>query len=191
MFHRWAARPTESGVGAVINDKWRIDNKLGSGGMATVFAATHRNGNRVAIKVLRRSLSQDVAVRERFLREGYIANAVGHPGVVKVLDDGVTSDGAHFLVMELLEGETLEERRKRLGGKLPIEEVFTVGEQLLDLLAAAHARRIVHRDIKPDNVFITNDGTVKLLDFGVARMRRGTTDTTTSGLMLGTPDFMA
>src|SRR5262249_40338743 len=179
-----ADMPTESRIGAVINDKWRIDRRLGSGGMATVFAATHRNGNRVAIKVLRHAFSRDRDVRERFLREGYIANSVGHSGVVKVLDDGVTADGAYFLVMELLEGESLEARRLRLGGKLPIEEVFTVGEQLLDLLAAAHARRIIHRDIKPDNVFVTNDGAVKLLDFGVARMRRGNTDTTSSGLML-------
>src|SRR5262249_30621290 len=137
--------------------------------------------------------ADDKDVRNRFLQEGYAANAVGHPGVVKVLDDDVTADGSFFLVMELLEGESLERRRQRLGGTLPIEEVFTVGERILDVLVAAHARRIVHRDVKPENVFVTREGAVKLLDFGVARIRHPSAEVTAcgSGFFLGTPEFMS
>jgi serine/threonine-protein kinase len=185
-------RPRLQGrIGSVIKDKWRIDARLGSGGMATVYAATHRNGNRVAIKMLHPDFSRDPTVRARFLREGYVANAVGHPGTVRVLDDDVTEDGAVFLVMELLEGESLEVRRERLGGRLPVEEVFTVGDQLLDLLTAAHAKGIIHRDIKPENIFVTNEGAVKVLDFGIAQMRHMAAERTGTGLMLGTPDFMS
>jgi serine/threonine-protein kinase len=186
------ARPRFQGrIGAVIKDKWRIDARLGSGGMATVYAATHRNGNRVAIKMLHPDFSRDPAVRSRFLREGYVANAVGHPGTVRVLDDDITEDGSVFLVMELLEGESLELRRERLGGRLPVEEVFTVGDQLLDLLNAAHTKGIIHRDIKPENIFVTKEGAVKVLDFGIAQMRHLASERTGTGLMLGTPDFMS
>jgi serine/threonine-protein kinase len=185
-------RPRLQGrIGTVIKDKWRIDARLGSGGMATVYSATHRNGNRVAIKMLHPDFSRDPAVRARFLREGYVANAVGHQGTVRVLDDDVTEDGSVFLVMELLEGESLEVRRVRLGGRLPVEEVFTVGDQLLDLLTAAHSKGIIHRDIKPENIFVTNEGAVKVLDFGIAQMRHMASERTGTGLMLGTPDFMA
>jgi eukaryotic-like serine/threonine-protein kinase len=178
-------------VGTVLKNKWRIDERIGSGGMATVYAATHRNGSRVAIKVLTKAYSRDPTARERFLREGYAANAVGHPGIVKVLDDDETQGGEAFLVMELLEGESLEALRVRLGGRLGLAQAVWVGEQVLDLLAAAHAKGIVHRDIKPDNVFLTNDGHVKLLDFGVAQMRGFGGNLTGAGLMLGTPDFMS
>jgi eukaryotic-like serine/threonine-protein kinase len=177
-------------VGQTLSGKWRVDARLGSGGMATVYAATHRNGMRVAIKLLRSSLARDPEVRARFLREGYVSNAVGHPGAVKVLDDD-SSEGSVFLVMELLEGESIEARRVRLGGRLPIDEVFTVADKLLDVLASAHRNGIVHRDVKPDNVFLTHQGEVKVLDFGVAQMRRAGGDRTGVGLMLGTPDFMA
>jgi eukaryotic-like serine/threonine-protein kinase len=177
-------------VGQTLSGKWRVDARLGAGGMATVYAATHRNGNRVAIKLLRSTYARDPEVRARFLREGYVSNAVGHPGAVKVLDDD-SSEGSVFLVMELLEGESLEARRTRLGGRLPVDEVFTVADKLLDVLAAAHQHGIVHRDIKPENVFLTNKGEVKVLDFGVAQMRRAGGDKTGVGLMLGTPDFMA
>jgi serine/threonine protein kinase len=185
-------RRAQGRIGAVIKDKWRIDARLGTGGMATVYAATHRNGNRVAIKMLNLDYSREPTVRARFLREGYVANAVGHPGAVKVLDDDTAEDGCAFLVMELLEGESLEARRERVGGRLPMQEVFTVGDQLLDLLAAAHPKGIVHRDVKPENIFITHDGSVKLLDFGIARMRESSgVERTGTGLMLGTPDFMS
>src|SRR5258708_3155577 len=95
-------------VGRVLCDKWRIDARIARGGVAMVYAGTHKNnGNRVAIKVLHPEFSRDADTRSRFLQEGYAANKVGHPGVVRILDDDVTEEGLAFLVMELLEGELL------------------------------------------------------------------------------------
>jgi len=184
-------------IGTTIKDKWRVDSLLGRGGMATVFAATHRNGNRVAIKMLHLDLARDADVRARFLREGYVANRVNHPGSVRVLDDDVSEDGAAFLVMELLEGELLEKRRERLGGRLPLPEVFSVIDQLLDVLAAAHANGVIHRDVKPENIFVTHEGQVKVLDFGIARLRESSSTAhsvsyaTSTGLVIGTLNFMS
>jgi serine/threonine protein kinase len=100
-------------LGTILNDKWQLDAVLGIGGMAAVYAATHRNGSRAAVKILHAELSLDPFVRQRFLWEGRVANAVGHDGVVRVLDDDTAQDGSLFLVTELLEGETLEQRRQR------------------------------------------------------------------------------
>src|SRR5262245_57872770 len=158
-------------IGSLLKAKWRLEKLLGVGGMAAVYAAVHRNQNRVAIKMLHPELSVDPAMRIRFLREGYAANTVDHPGAVRVFDDDVTDDGAAFLVMELLEGETLETRAERVGGKLSAGEVLLLADRLLDVLAAAHKKGIVHRDIKPDNVFLTTQGRLKVLDFGIARLR--------------------
>jgi serine/threonine-protein kinase len=179
-------------VGQVLKEKWRLDVLLGVGGMAAVYAATHRNGSRVAIKLLHPELSTHHQVRTRFLREGYVANAVGHEGAVRVSDDDVAEDGAAFLVMELLDGETLEDRRLRSGGRLDEDEVLSVTDQLLDVLIAAHASGVIHRDIKPDNVFVTRTGQVKVLDFGIARLREVTSKSTAtvSGATMGTPAFM-
>jgi eukaryotic-like serine/threonine-protein kinase len=177
-------------VGTVINGKWQIDARIGTGGMATVYAATHRNGLRAAIKMLHGQLSRDSSTRARFLREGYVANAVRHPGVVAVLDDGVAEDGCAFLVLELLEGETLDSRRERLGGTLPLDEVLAFADQALDALAAAHVQGVVHRDVKPENLFVTKDGTIKLLDFGLARMKNAQAEATKTGVTIGTPEFM-
>ncbi len=177
-------------VGTVINGTWQIDARIGAGGMATVYAATHRNGLRAAIKMLHRHLSRDASTRARFLREGYVANAVRHPGVVAVLGDGVAEDGSAFLVLELLEGETLESRRDRLGGKLPLHEVLDVADQALDALAAAHESGVIHRDVKPENLFITQHGIIKLLDFGLALMKSAQAESTKTGVTIGTPEFM-
>src|SRR5262249_47248756 len=95
-------------LGSVLHGKWWLDALLGVGGMAAVYAATHRNGTRGAVKILHPEIAVDVHLRKRFLREGYVANKVGHPGVVSVIDDDVTEDGTVYLVMEHLEGETLE-----------------------------------------------------------------------------------
>ncbi len=179
-------------VGVVLREKWRLDVLLGLGGMAAVFAATHRNGSRAAVKLLHAELSINPQAKTRFLREGYVANAVGHAGAVKVIDDDVAEDGSLFLVTELLDGETLEERRVRFGGQLDEDEVLSVADQLLDVLVAAHAKGIVHRDIKPENVFLTRDGQVKVLDFGIARLRELSTASTATraGSTMGTPAFM-
>ncbi|MBX3190610.1 MAG: protein kinase [Labilithrix sp.] len=183
-------REKQGRVGTVINDKWHVDARIGSGGMATVYAATHRNGHRAALKMLHAQLSRDPATRQRFLREAYVGNQVSHPGVVRVQDDDVTPDGAVFLILELLEGETLEARRIGMGGALPIDEILDIADQALDALAAAHDKGIIHRDVKPDNVFLTHEGVVKLLDFGLARMKNAQGETTKTGVTIGTPEFM-
>ena len=159
--------------------------------MAVVFAATHRNGSRAAVKVLNAALGERSDIRTRFLREGMVGNHVDHPGVVRVIDDDVTDDGLAFLVMELLEGETLKEVWKRSGRKLPLEQVVHIGAATLDILEAAHAKGVIHRDIKPENLFLLRDGKLKLLDFGIARLREGSSSATLTGALLGTPAFMA
>jgi eukaryotic-like serine/threonine-protein kinase len=179
-------------VGTVLKQKWHLDQLLGVGGMAAVYAATHRNKKRVAIKMLHAELSLDETIRRRFLREGYIANSVGQRGAVAVDYDDVSDEGLAFLVMELLDGETIEQRWLRKGRLLTPEEALSVVDQLLDTLAAAHERGIVHRDLKPENMFLTRDGIVKVLDFGIARVRELSTPLTTlAGSAIGTPAFMA
>jgi eukaryotic-like serine/threonine-protein kinase len=177
-------------LGTVLRGKYRLDAVLGAGGMATVYAATHRNQKRFAIKLLHPQISVDPDLRRRFLREGYIANGVGHNGVVGVLDDDVSDDGAAFLVMELLEGETLKDLWDRVR-PIDCQTVLAIAHDLLDVLSAAHDKGIVHRDIKPANVFLTDQGELKVLDFGIARLRDGQLHTTTHASLLGTPAFMA
>jgi serine/threonine protein kinase len=180
-------------VGQVLKDKWRLDSLIGVGGMASVYAATHRNKMRVAVKMLNPELAGQTSIRERFQREGYLANTVEHPGAVQVLDDDVAEDGSAFLVMELLDGETIEARWERKGRRLAVPEVLAIIDRLLEVLAAAHAKGIVHRDIKPENLFLTRSGVLKVLDFGIARIFEATRDgkATRAGLVMGTPAFMA
>jgi serine/threonine-protein kinase len=177
-------------VGRVLKAKWRVDAVIGVGGMATVFRVTHRNASRAALKVLHPALVSDPNAVERFLREGYLANVVDHPGVVRVFDDDHLEDGRPFLIEELLIGESLETIRNRVGILAP-EAVVEIGLQILDVLEAVSAHGIVHRDVKPDNVFVTRDGRIKLLDFGIARLDSGGSGATIDGLALGTPAFMA
>jgi serine/threonine protein kinase len=186
LFERLQAR-----VGTNISPKYRLDALLGVGGMAAVYAATHRNGGRVALKVLHTELARAQDIRTRFLREGYVANKVGHSGVVRVHDDEQSEDGSIvFLVMDLLEGETLEQRRVNKGGRLPVPDAVRIVEDVLSTLSAAHQQRIVHRDIKPDNVFVRTDGETRLLDFGIARLL-DSARVTGSGALMGTPAFMS
>jgi serine/threonine-protein kinase len=190
-------------VGCVLDDKWTLERLLGVGGMAAVYAAKHRNGARAAIKVLHPELSRLKEVRERFLREGYAANRVEHAGAVRVLDDDVVASGPEagtaYIVMELLEGESLQERIEH---PPPMSELefLSIARSVLEVLEAAHARGVVHRDLKPENLFLvraaSNDGgpasgvKVKVLDFGLARLVQGQA-ITTYGLALGTPSFMS
>jgi eukaryotic-like serine/threonine-protein kinase len=178
-------------VGELVRGKWQIDRLLDIGGMASVFAATHRNGKKVAIKVLHAAYAENEDVRQRFLREGYVANAVDHPGAVAVLDDDTLDDGSPFLVMELLEGVSLETRLQQQSILTPAE-VMHVAERVLDVLAAAHDKGIVHRDIKPGNLFLGSDGEVKVLDFGLARVRERSMkgSLTRTGIVLGTASYM-
>jgi hypothetical protein len=181
-------------LGTVLQDKWKLDSLLGIGGMAAVYAATHRNGKRVAVKMLHPEFSHDEDVRTRFLQEGYAANTIQHEGAVSVLDDDLAPDGAAFIVMEMLEGETVEQRWERGGQRLPVGDVLWIADQLLDVLVAAHAKSVIHRDIKPENLFITKAGALKVLDFGIAKVfeRQHTRQSSTrAGTVMGTPAFMA
>ena len=179
-------------VGAVLRGKYRLDSVLGVGGMAVVYAATHRNKKRFAVKMLHPELSRLPDVRSRFLREGYAANSVEHPGAVAVLDDDVDENEVAFLVMELLDGETAEQLWTRSGEKLPLPVALAIGHQLLDVLVSAHAHGVIHRDVKPANLFLTRQGEVKLLDFGIARVRdAATSQATQTGSVIGTAGFMA
>ena len=184
-------------VGDVLNDKWTLERLLGVGGMGAVYAGRHRNGAKAAVKVLHRALSLHPEVRARFLREGYAANRVDRPGVVKVLDDDVVvggrDDGTAYIVMEILEGQSLE-GRMAAGWQVTERQFLAIADAVLDVLDAAHKSGVVHRDIKPDNLFIATDESgverVKVLDFGLARLLEGRS-TTSHGLAIGTPAFMS
>jgi serine/threonine protein kinase len=182
------AREAARRVGSIVGGCWHVDALLGLGGSAAVYAATHANGRRAAFKILRPDLASDRDLRERFLREAELARRIRHHGRVAIEGASRTDDGALMLVMELLEGETLEARWKRLGTLAPLE-AFTIAEELLDFLEACHALEIVHRDLKPSNVFLTNEGVVKVLDLGIAR--ESNRACTAPRITLGTPSFMA
>jgi hypothetical protein len=179
---------------------YRIQSVIGSGGMGTVYLAEHRElGRQAAIKVLRRELSPDATVVKRFLEEARAASRVSHPGIVHIYDLGTTPDGLPFIVMEHLTGESLSARLARLG-TLPVDQAVDVAVQTASALEAVHAKGIVHRDLKPDNLFLTADPLlrhgfrVKVLDFGIAKLRReltGDTMNTRSGAVLGTPVYMS
>jgi serine/threonine protein kinase len=187
-------RPSsEARVGQTLNNKWHLDRLIDIGGMAAVYEGTHRNGKKAAVKLLHPEIAAEPQIKERFLREGYVANKVDHPGAVSVLDDDVTAEGDVFLVMELLIGESLDQWIKRMGGRLGVTETLAVADQVLGVLGAAHAKGIVHRDIKPANLFLTREGRVKVLDFGLARLRDGSTIAsapTATGVILGTYQYM-
>ncbi len=183
----------EQRIGSVLHGKYRIDAILGIGGMAVVYAATHRNHKRFAVKVLHPELSLRREVRTRFLREGYAANAVEQDGVVAILDDDVDEHGCAFLVMELLQGLDVQACCARSGGRLPVQAALIVTHQLLEILAVAHAKGVLHRDLKPANLFMRESGRLKVLDFGIARVRERALSgqATRTGAVLGTPAFMA
>lgn len=185
----------ETLVGKVLRNRWTLERVIGAGGTAAVYAATHRNGARVAIKILHPDLRADPGIRYRFLQEGYIANRIGVPDVVKVIDDDIEGDLV-YLVMELLEGASVEVLRERAGGRLAVADVVEIGCRLLAVLEAGHARGVLHRDIKPANLFRTVDPIgFKVLDFGLASIlgARPTPDEDAlgGGGFIGTPAFMA
>jgi serine/threonine-protein kinase len=125
------------------------------------------------------------------LREGYVANQIAHPGVVRITDDDDDDEfGTVFLVMELLRGETIDARWERCGRRLPLAEVIAIADRTLHVLAAAHAKGVIHRDINPENLFLGADGQLRVLDFGIARLLDGTS-ATRDGQLLGTPAFMS
>lgn len=182
-------------------DAYRVTRLLGTGGMGAVYEAIHSEINRkVAIKVLHAHISARPEFKVRFTNEAKIANIVDHPGLVQVIGYGHLPDGAAFLVMEYLKGETLGDRLKRSGGMLPLSDTVRLAYLIADSLDAAHSKGVTHRDLKPDNVMIVPDRNVpggertKLLDFGIAKLADHTDAAhvpTQTGAMMGTPTYMS
>ena len=181
----------EGRIGQVVGGRLKLERVLGVGGTAAVYAARHRNGRALAVKILHPAFAHQPNIRQRFLAEGYAANKVDHPDAVAILDEGEDAEGNVFIVMELLQGESLLERLKARG-PLAKAEVVSIALSVLDVLAQAHDRGVVHRDIKPGNLFQTDTGAIKVLDFGIARVQGGSGEFSTHpGSTLGTPAFMA
>jgi len=185
-------------VGTVLGGRYRITGRLRAGGVAELYEATHvQIGQRFAVKVLKPEFLGHAELAERFLTEARAASAVGHPGIVQVLDFGHLRTGEPYLVMELLQGEDLKqllERKKRLTEP----EAITIALHVLDALGAAHKAGVLHRDLKPENVVLVRgpEGRpwAKLIDFGIARVTSrdpAARRLTRHGTVMGTPAFMA
>jgi serine/threonine-protein kinase len=169
-----------------VNERYRLERPLGHGGMATVYLAQDEDLHRpVAVKVLAENLAGDAALRERFLREARLAARLSHPNVVSVYDAGETEDGLPYIVMEYVPGTTLAEL-----GRVPPHEGVELMLQACRGHAHAHAAGLVHRDVKPQNLLLRDDGTVKVADFGIARAAE-TTALTQVGTVLGTAAYLS
>jgi serine/threonine protein kinase len=184
--------------GDLIQGKYRIIRLIGQGGMGAVYEGENVViARRVAIKILHGILAGDVAVIERFEREAQAAGRIGNDHIIEVLDMGRLDNNDRFMVMEYLDGETLDQRCDRLG-VIAETDVYPIVRQLLTGLSAAHAVGIVHRDLKPDNIFILqhkagNRDFVKIIDFGISKFTAGGANfkMTTTGAIMGTPYYMA
>lgn len=187
-------------VGQIISGKYKLLRLLGDGGMGAVYEAEHLGlGTRVAIKVLHADMAHRAGLNERFLQEARVSAQIRSPHVVTVTDVDRTPDGVAYLVMELLHGEPLSNVLRR-ESRLTPEIACKYTLQILEALEAAHALGVIHRDLKPDNVFVTFEGgraVLKLIDFGIAKLKReqgaaGTAkNLTVAGMLMGTPEYMA
>jgi serine/threonine-protein kinase len=191
------ADTSESLVGQHVGN-YLVERELARGGMGTVYVATHPEIARtVAVKVLSAQLGADPILVQRFRSEALAVNKIGHPNIIDISDFGTLPDGRPYFVMELLEGEDLG-RRLEQRGRLSLDEAAPIVRQILDALEAAHEASVIHRDLKPDNIFLARrrDGTeqVKLLDFGIAKLRRDGAQSmsqTADGTLMGTPLYMS
>ncbi|MEA2331770.1 MAG: eukaryotic-like serine/threonine-protein kinase [Thermoleophilaceae bacterium] len=176
-------------IGTLIGDRFRLEEKVGSGGMSSVYRAFDPTlERRVAIKLMHRDISSDPDQLERFRREARAVAQLNHPHVVTVIDAG-EDDGAPFIVFEFVEGETLKDRIRRLG-RLPVAEAVAYAVEIGRALECAHVHRLVHRDVKPQNVLIDADGRAKVTDFGIARSLEAH-GLTATGRVLGTTDYVS
>jgi len=199
-----AAPEADPMIGRVLAGRFTILSRVGAGSMGTVYRATQAPiGRAVAIKILRSDRAVDEMSRARFLREARANSALTSPNTVTVFDFGQSESGDFYLAMELLEGESLGERLRRLGRLSPVVALETARQALLSL-SEAHAKGIIHRDLKPDNLFFARahaggkyDEVVKVLDFGIAKMIGGESELpmnaveTQAGTVFGTPRYMS
>ncbi|MDP3151122.1 MAG: protein kinase [Archangium sp.] len=187
-------RSEPTGLGRVIGGRYRLDSRLAAGGMGEVYQATHIElGRKLALKLMRPSLSAEASFVERFRREAMTASRLGHPHIVDIIDSGRSDDGQFYFVMEFLDGKTLSAVIDQGPVGLPLAlELVTQIAQALDV---AHRAGVVHRDLKPDNVIVLDRSGgpfVKLVDFGIAKVVAATDQKLTShGLIMGTPQYMA
>jgi len=183
-------------AGLVLAGQYRLTEKLGIGANGTIWEAERlANGELVAIKMLRAAVAHDTIAADRLRREAAALGLAWHPNVVEVYEDGHLPDGTSYLVMERLHGESLAERLHRVGAMTP-EELLPIALQLCDALGAVHAAGIVHRDVKPSNIFLAQEPGklvphVKVLDFGIARVEWAETRLTNANAPLGTPGYMS
>ena len=195
-FENLETAPPPPLLGQILGAKYRALRILGEGGMGSVYECEHMQlHRRVAVKVLHPQQAKKKASVQRFQNEAHVAGAIGHPNICEVYDMGELEDGSPFLVMELLQGETLAERIASEGA-LPFDDIIDVVSQVLSGLVAAHDKGIIHRDIKPENVFLTNRAglaaMVKLLDFGISKMAGAEElHLTKTGMVMGTPFYMS
>src|SRR5881275_908806 len=176
-------------LGTRLNDRYRLEARIGAGGMSTVYRALDETlQRRVAIKLMNREVASDSGQLERFRREARSVAQLSHPHIVGVIDAG-EDEGRPYIVFEYVEGETLKERIRRLG-RLPISEAVAYAIEIARALGGAHARHIVHRDVKPQNVLIDEDGSAKVTDFGIARTL-DEVGLTADGRVLGTTDYVS
>ena len=190
--------PSSICEGEILGGKYRLEREIGRGTMGTVWSAVHLTlGQRVAIKLIAAEHAQAEEARQRFSTEAKAAARLRSRYVVQVYDDGETSAGTPYIVLEYLDGETLEQRLER-GRDLPLNDAVRVTRHVARALSRAHAAGIVHRDLKPANVFLTHSDddevgwVAKVLDFGIAKVEEhGIASNTKTGALLGTPLFMS
>jgi eukaryotic-like serine/threonine-protein kinase len=194
----WGAgpEPEEPLLGVILGDRYRVDEQIGAGGMGLVFKATHvLIGRKLAIKVLRRRYARQADVAQRFAQEARVASSIKHPNVVDIIDYGTTPQGGPYCVVEYLVGHSLA-REIVEHGPLEPRRALSVAIHVARGLAAAHQAGVIHRDLKPDNVFLTPADAgapeqVKILDFGIARIAGRKTRLTADGTVVGTPEYMS
>jgi predicted Ser/Thr protein kinase len=183
-------------VPQIIAGRFKIEREIGTGGMGTVYLATHLGLERpVAVKIIRREFAGDADVAERFLREARTMAKLRHPHAAMIFDAGNLPDGRHFIVMEFVEGETLSQALAR-EGRFPASKAVRIATEICDVLEEAHRLGIIHRDLKPSNILLGKRG-VCVLDFGVAKVLASSAESTFthastgSGQLIGTPRYMS
>jgi serine/threonine protein kinase len=182
-------------VGATLDHAYRINRLIAQGGMSAVYEATQlRLNQRVAVKVMARELAANPEALARFHREAEVTSQLRHPHLVTVMDFGTAPEGQPYLAMEYLEGIDLDQRIRRFG-RLPLPTVVSITRQAASALAAAHDQGIVHRDLKPANLFLVElpgePDFVKILDFGISKVRAASTQLTKAKSIIGTPNYMS